>query len=229
MRSARSCRAGPVRTRCAPAAPSAPCPPPSAFSVRSNRVMRLTQSTRAYIAANLRQQHLLIARIDVETGAHPPAYEAVDDGGQRRPGQTEPEGSEYHYEQREGRIVGHEDVAVEPGADGDAGRGQGDVHGAEEQHPAPRDGPVGQEPEVDQAVERHQRDHQEHVPPVVGIPEVRPVGYLEGRDQCDEPAAPDRDPRRIGHDVRVGAHGRRKPLRYGSDVSPGHVGSPGLQ
>ena len=61
------------------------------------------------------QQHLLVARIDVETGAHPPAYEGVGDGGHRRPGQTEPEGREDHGKQREGRVVGHEGEAVEPG------------------------------------------------------------------------------------------------------------------
>ena len=80
---------------------------------------------------------------------------------------------------------------------------------------------------MDQAVERRQRGHQEHVPPVVRVTEVRPVGYLEGRDQCDEPAASDRDPCRIRHDVRVGPDGRRKPVGYGSHVSLQQVESPG--
>ena len=109
-----------------------------------------------------------------------------------------------------GRIVGHEDEAVEPGADADAGRDQGNVHGAEEEHPAPCHGPVRQEPEVDRAVERHQRDQQEHVPPVVGVPEARSVGYLDDGHQPDEPATPDRNPCRIRHDIGIGPYRRRK-------------------
>ena len=171
-------------------------------------------------------QHLLIARTDVEAGARRPAYEGIGGDGHRRPGQAEPEGREDHSKQRESRVVGHEDVAVEPGAEGDAGRGQAYVHGAEEEHPAPRDRPVCQEPEVDRAVERHQRDHQEHGPHVVGVPEARPVGYLEGANQHDEPATPDRNPCRIWHDIRVGAYGRREPIRYGSHVSPQQVQTP---
>ena len=43
------------------------------------------------------------------------------------------------------------------------GRDQGDIHGAEEEQPAPRDRPVRQEPVVDKAVERYQRHVQEQV------------------------------------------------------------------
>ena len=89
-----------------------------------------------------------------------------------------------------------------------AARDQRDVHHAEDEHPAPCHRPVRQEPVVDKAIERHQRHQQEHVPPVVGVPEARSVGYLEGGQQHDEPAAPDRNPCRKRHDIRVGPDGR---------------------
>ena len=184
----------------------------SRWSAAISRLSNASSPTRRFKPRRQpAQQHLLIARSDVEAGANCQGYEGIDDGGHRRPGQTEPEGREGHGKQRESRIVGHEDVAVEPGPDGDAGRGQGDVQGAEEQHPPPRDRPVRQEPEVDQAIERHQRDHQEHLQPDVGVREARPVGYLEGRDQCDEPATPDRNPRGIGHNIGLGPYRRLGP------------------
>ena len=176
--------------------------------MRSNPVMRLTHNIRAYIAANLPTSTFLIARSDVETVARRPAYEGIGDGGGRRPGKTEPKGREHHGKQRESRIVGHEGEAVEPGADADAGRDQRNVHGAEEEHPAPCHGHVRQKPEVDQAIQRHQHHQQEHEPPVVGVPEARSVGYLERGHQPDEPATPDRNPRGVRHDIRVGPDGR---------------------
>ena len=115
-------------------------------------------------------QHPPIARITVDTGVQTQAHDGVGNRGHRRPGQTEPDGGKDQGKQHEGRAVGHEDEAVEPGPDGDGGRYQGNVHGAEDEHPAPGHRPVRQQPEVDQSVERHQRHLQENVLQVTGVP-----------------------------------------------------------
>ena len=66
-----------------------------------------------------------------------------------------------------------------------------DVHGAEEQQPAPGNGLVPPEPVVQQAVDRHQRHAQEQVRLIVGVPEARSIGEFDHADEPDEPARPD--------------------------------------
>ena len=97
---------------------------------------------------------------------------------------------------------------MELAADDDGGRDQGDIHGAEEEQPAPRDRPVRQEPVVDKAVERYQRHDQEQVRLVGGdtrAPVDRPI--RPRRYEQEEPAHPDGDLRGVGHNVRVGPDG----------------------
>ena len=102
------------------------------------------------------QQHLLPARIQVQTRAHPQAHDSVNYGDRRGPGETEPMGREDHGKHCQGGIVPQEDEAPEPAADDDAAGDQDNFHGAEQEHPAPGHRPVRQEPEVHQAVERPQ-------------------------------------------------------------------------
>ena len=97
-------------------------------------------------------QHLLIARADVETRARLPGYEGVGDDGHRRPGQAEPKGREHHDEQPKGRIVGHEDEAVEPGPMVMPAVIMAMSMAMRRSIQRPRDRPVRQEPEVDQAI-----------------------------------------------------------------------------
>ena len=88
--------------------------------------------------------------------------------------------------------------------DDDAESDQGSVRGAEEGHPAPGHGPVGQEPEVHQSVEHPHQHRQGQVFDVPGVPEARPVGQQEKPGQPDEPAAPDGNRCGISDHVRVG-------------------------
>ena len=175
--------------------------------------MRLTHSTRAYIAANPGHQLLSIVRNEVERGADRQGCDDIDDGGHGRPGQPEPQRREDHGEQREGRVVGHEHEALlEPVLEDDAGRGQGDVHGAEEEQPAPwYIGSGRHEPVVDHAIERDQQHEQERELEVVGKPEPKPVGKLEQGDDRDEPAAPHRDHCGVPDRVRRRAHSSVQP------------------
>ena len=137
------------------------------------------------------EQGLLLAGIEVEAGAHRQADAGVDDGDHRRPGEAERQRREDDGEQGQGGIVGHVAEQVELGTDDDGGGDESDVHGAEEQQPAPGNGPISPEPVVQKAVERHQRHAQEQVRLVVGVPEARSICEFDHADEPDEPARPD--------------------------------------
>ena len=88
-------------------------------------------------------------------------------------------------------------------------------------------GPVGQEPEVHQAVDHPQQHGYGQEFDVLGIPEARPVGQQEDTGQPDEPAAPDGDRCGIPDHVRVGQGARRNPVPYGIHAGPQQAGAPG--
>ena len=171
------------------------------------------------------EQGLLLAGIEVETGANHQADDGIDGPGHRRPGEAEPQGREDDREQRQGGIVGHVAEEVEVAADDDDGSDQRDVHAAEEEQPAPRHRPVPPEPVVDEPVERQQRHAQKQVLLVGGVPEPRSIGQFEHGDEPAEPAHPDRDPRGVQHHVRVGPDGPEDPpAQFGAEC--GRAASP---
>ena len=174
------------------------------------------------------EQGLLLTGIEVEAGAHHQADDGIDGPGHRRPGEAEPKVREDDREQRQGGIVGHVAEEVEVAADDDDGGDQHDIHGAEEEEPAPRHRPVPPEPVVEEPVERRQRHAQEEVLLVGGVPELRPIGQFDRGDEHQKPARPDRDPRGVQHDVRVGADGPENTAAQ-SGAGHGRTSSPPAQ
>ena len=87
------------------------------------------------------RQRPLVARVEVQTGAHPQAHGGVSGGGGRYPDHAEPKRREDHSKGAKSRVVGKKDVVVESAADGDVGCNQHNVHGAEASHRAPRHQP----------------------------------------------------------------------------------------
>ena len=149
-------------------------------------------------------QRPLVARAEVQTGAHPQADGGVRGDGRRGPGHVQPKGREDHGNRAKSRVVGEKDVVVESAADIDVGCNQRNVHGAEANHPAPGHRPVRQEPVVEYTIERCQHHIQEGVSNVLGIPETRTVGQQNGGEEPDDPSPPDRDLRGVERHVGVG-------------------------
>ena len=179
--------------------------------MRSNRTMRLMPTVTRYIAEQPGRQRPLVARVEVQTGAHPQAHGGVSRCCRRCPGHVEPKRREDHGNCAKSRVVGKKDVVVESAADGDVGCNQRNVHGAKPNHPAPRHRPVRQEPVVEYTIERCQHYIQEGVFDVLGIPETRAVGQQDGAEEPDDPSPPDRDLRGVERHVGVG---QGEPLRH---------------
>ena len=110
--------------------------------------------------------------------------------------------AEDHREGAQGGIVGQEDVVVEAAlVDQEMGSREREVAGAQRQHPPPGHGPVGEQPVVDQTVERGHRNQQRRVLGVMRVVEPVRVGQVADADQQQEPATPDRDPHRVARHV----------------------------